>query len=312
METGLVKTQPQNHLPSTTLANLTQTERFYYAMDQQLTIADYELKKVSHPVHGKLLVGESLAKYFIGHVLNEMVYPIVGLKRDNYPSPDLAKMIAAHIVKYYGYITPTEIYTAFELALQGKYLTDLIDRNPLEHFQTMDLKYINDVLRAYVRYRHSEVENTRKKIEVLKRDYEAETRESVVKSDKAVKECIRLAFEDYLLDHREISRYLLLDFIFEFLVDVGQIRYNAKWLNKRFSVIRSRVPNMKKSEAMRLTKNMAIYKWFGTLRDKQNRFKWMDNVSFLSPDVHRNLQLIIDAKRIIEPEATVDPTDVQD
>lgn len=278
-----------------------------------MTIADFEVKKISHMIEGKLLIGEQLAKYFIGHVLNEMVYPIVGLKRDNYPTGELAKMIANHIIKYYGYITPVEIYTSFELALQGKYLTDILDRNPLEHFQTMDLKYINDVLRAYVRYRHTEVENTRNKVAVLQRDYHAETLANMGKCDVAIKTCIKMAYDEFLKDRKSESWYLT-SACFDFLVDVGKIRYYQKWLNKRYSVICSRDPRMKKSEAKRMTRNMAIYKWFSTQVNKQDRFAWMQHVCYISPDMHQTLQLIIHAKssRNLSEHTAGDQADLQD
>lgn len=134
----------------------TPEQKYFLQVLSQYTIRDYSTKNIKDSKLGH--EGRKLALYHIGNALS-YVFKLIGIKDENWPDKEKAGLIADIIEKTFGYITPDEVYTAFEFAIQDRF--EVPRDKGLNHYQSVDAIYITDVLKAYVQYAHPKKENVK-------------------------------------------------------------------------------------------------------------------------------------------------------
>jgi hypothetical protein len=295
MHSALITTSNSSlqHSNTFSVANLTPDELYYLKLEKEYTIKQYEDLKIKDE-GGSGLEGEKLARLHIGNCLLKM-YELVGLKKENHPSDDLAKQISRYIQKTFPYIAPIEILKAIEMALQGKFPATRKDGSSiLEHFQVMDLTYINEILQGYVKFRYDKKENALKKInEVESRPARDQIIKMLIDDDKAVKDLIIQAFNRYVADPNDRVTWLR-DAWFDWLVDLEIVQYDKELLNSRFKVVRDRRPELSSKECQHLVKVHSIYDAFENIKEKENPFEIFNNVSYVSPYL---INILINTKK---------------
>jgi hypothetical protein len=269
MSNELTKT---NQLPTIT-SKLSLEEKYFLQLNEKHTIDQYDKLNIKDANAG--YSGAELARYHIGNNL-ETFYGIVGLPKERWPSKELSKTISKFIQKTYGYIAPVEIIDAVEMALQGRFVVNL------EHHGTMDLIYINEILAAYSKYRYQKKGELEKKLE-SKHMTKEEFVQKLIKSDEVIKDMIITSFNNHK-DKKDNPYDLIMAGWFEWLVEIGFMKYETEWLRDKYRTIKSQ--NHEWSELMweNQVKLLAIRKAFDEKIEKMdtdNPFKCFEFVCYL-------------------------------
>lgn len=282
-------------IPTITCDKFTKVEKYFYDTLKEYTIEEYALLNLK--AENVPLRGAELARLMIGNVLM-LIYEFIGLKKQNWPSPSLGKSLTFYLQTTYPTLTPMEIYRAFEFALQGKFRIGKAkgDDDPLEHYQIMDAKYLNDVLSGYVKWRYDERNRMLFKLKDVERDLETETQSQYPLNDQAIKECVRAAFAEYDPKIQVPSPYLRPHY-FDWLTDIGFMQYETNWLKSKYRVVRDREKHMMRNEAKDNVKMLAMHRWFGKYYPNKAPFHLFDKNCHVSPSTTEELIQIKNAKK---------------
>lgn len=187
----------------------------------------------------------------IGDVLS-IVYEMIGLKPDNYPTPNYAKVIADYVVRRYGSLAPEELGDAFELAIAGELKVGIV------HYQSFDLPLLSRVLNAYITYRDKSI----KKVERIQLEY-TELNDLFRKrpmNDKAIKNHIVWCYTQFY-EEREGQIYYNLGHEYEFLNDIGLILTSGKTKNEYLEKAKARIETDNKINQMKGLKHFSEVRW---------------------------------------------------
>jgi len=276
---GLIRPGVLEKLP----IQLSPDEEIYYRLELEYLISEYEKQNLSY---GKLK-GQELARYHIGLAL-ESFYEMLGLKKENYPSKPLAKAIAKYIQQTFHYITPSEIVQAVVFAMQEKF--KIPHDHPLDHYQVMDLKFINRILQAYVKFRYSVKYSLNEKIEAIKSETpKAELIELLLKEDKAVKDIITEMFTRYKADPTERLPWFREEW-FSWLSDSGFIKRESDQMNQTYKEIVHSHHHKIGAQARAEVVLIFVYKWFESIQSDPNALSFLNTLTYLSPSYHQKLQ----------------------
>jgi hypothetical protein len=274
-----------SNLPQVSTSNLklTEDEKYYMQLGEKYTIRQYEELKIKDTNCG--FEGIDLARYHIGNCL-EHVYQMVGLKKENFPTGELAKRIGKFVCDTFPFIAPDELIKAVEFGLQGKYPAVKKDGSSIfEHYQVMDLTFINEFMQAYVKFRYDKKEIVNYKIEQSKLPPRDQIIEMLKKDDISVKEMIQLAFDKYKADRDDKVDWFRTSW-FDWLTYTGFIEYNRDVLNEKFKYMRSRFPRLTPGQCKHRVRVIAIYEAFDSLIDQQSPFEILfENNTYLNIDL---------------------------
>lgn len=279
METSL--TVVNHQLPRIT-SKLNPEEEYFLQIDTVYTIKQYADLKLKDP--NSQYVGEDLARYHIGNALLKM-YEMIGLPKESHPDKEAARTIARYIQRTFPFITPREIVDSVEFALQEKFPIKRKDGTTLlDHFRSMNLKFISEFLHTYVKWRYEKKQKLLDKIDSDKAPAYHVICEMMLRDDAAVKGAIKEAFEVYKRAENGKYEHLqyLRDIWFTFMVDVGLVKYNRDELNQKYRDLLARNAKMTKTEAMNACRVYAIGQAFEELRMEQNPFEIFERVSYFS------------------------------
>lgn len=286
MQTSLT---PLQQLPATTYKILNDDEKYFLQTETEHTIRQYETLKIKDTNSGH--EGAALARYKIGMALSE-VWEIIGLKKENHPSVELAKKIARYIQDTFPFITPGELVTAVIFGIQGKYVnTNSEGKSIFEHYGVMDIPYINTFMQLYVRFRYEKKVLIEQKIE----NAVIPTKEIIVdlmlKDDAAVKSMIIDAFNRFKADPEDKVNWLR-DYWFDWLCDIGMIEYDKENLNERFREMKKKsiaFDKLTNTDCIHMVCLEKIYELFETLKEDENPFEIFNTVTYLNPETYRKL-----------------------
>lgn len=261
---------------------LTADEQYYFNTDNTLTIKQYEELKVVCKNTG--YKGAALARYHIGNCLMH-VYQLVGLTKDKWPSGELAKSIARFIQDTYPFIAPNEIIKSVEFGLQGRFVTTNYDgRSIFEHYGVMDLIYISDILNAYVKFRYDKtvsIESKKEMEKAKKIPVRQQIIEMLKKDDDTVKIMLTDAFNRYIQNPAERVNWIR-DAWFEWLVDIGLLKYDKERLNAHYNAIKVKNSKMTTEQIMHEVRIIAIYELFEMIKDEPKPLNLFIDVTYIN------------------------------
>lgn len=205
---------------------LNKTEKAVYtASRNSLRVRDYVGNAMSERVYfpdlkkpeWRELSGEDLARYKMLATLM-LIYEVIGLKREQFPSKALNRELTKFIVRKYPDLTPENVYDAFSMAIADEYPGATVS---LKHYGNISLMYVQDVLKVYRAFQLKTLEEAERKINNASRDVWAEAREINVKCDAATKYIILSVYKTVL--EGNINTGYLLPEHYDFLNDCGLI-----------------------------------------------------------------------------------------
>ncbi len=256
-------------------SNLTVDEKYYAEIG--LSIKQIEEQKIADRNAG--FSGAELARYRIGESL-ETVYGLIGLNRDRWPTKELGQKIAKFIQRNYSYLAPEEIVDAFEFAIDGKF------PSKLEHHGTMDLIYISELLKAYVKFRYDKKESLNNKIEMSKQPTIDDVKEMMIKSDEALKNSIMEAFS-FIKRGEENPFEIVMGDWFDWLVEIGFMEYDATWLNEKYNFIKKANLKWSKWQCTNFAKNLAVKKALESKVKDEKPFELFNSVSYVDHTTYK-------------------------
>lgn len=163
---------------------------------------------------------DQYVRHKIGQTL-ELCYKMVGLPKDRYPVSDEAKLIALNIQKYHADLTFRDILHAFELGVNE------VINVKLDHYHTVGVKYIVNILKSYKVYRQKVELNIQRKFDDINSDKMKEYQDRCKRNDKAIKKMIVFHYSEFLKTRKRENSFMTKS-CYQLLNEIGLIQVDAK------------------------------------------------------------------------------------
>lgn len=188
------------------------------------------------------------ARQAIGSQLN-IIFQLIGLKDENYPSLDAKKEIADFVRTNYGHLCPAEIKLAFNVAFQKVTpSTDSRIKTILDHYQSFSIPYLKGILEFYLRCRFTAIEKVEKKIIVI------DKKDSVGRLNDRTYKKILLRIYWEIINDRPVTYTGALATVGNFLWYIGQMNWSQEEIKEFFDQAKQEIQEVKSKEIARRQK----------------------------------------------------------
>lgn len=243
-------------ITSNQFANLSKTHQFLYRLQTELCIKEYIEQEVITPDVPDYK-GIDLAKYHIGQILLQ-VYKFIGINESNYPDNELARMLSNEIVHRYYALTPNEIFVAFKLAVEQKFIVK--SKYGIEHFQNFNVKYLVSIVDHYVKWKSKESQKLDRVLEMIREHRPTKIIQSRPLNDQSMKKMI-LDSIVHQKEHGSDGRFLD-SVMFDFLREINEIKITAYELYKLYYQEHERFQSLNHIGLKTRIKKIVLRKYF--------------------------------------------------
>lgn len=218
------------------------------------------------------------AKNQIGNVL-KLIYELIGLRADNWPSNNANMAIADYVFTKYKNLAVQEIKFAFDLAFHNR-----LSGIKLEHYQSFSVPYLASILQAYIEYKKGSIEKVDKYF--AERKLMSDKTKDYARSDQAIKQMIISSYAEVLLG-KEISYAFSMETHYEILTLCGLIDFTTA---EKLKILAEAEEEIKKQ----------IAKYEQDIKDRRRTGKDVQSISFvyekLKEDINNQAYMLAKSK----------------